>query len=152
MEPVLPPFNRFAQIQTKLAYVAWFQVLVATLGSLYFSEIMKLPPCLLCWYQRIFMYPLVYILAVAIILEDRRLKYYGLPLSITGLLIAVYHNLLYYHVIPESIAPCTTGISCTTRQIEWFGFITIPLLSLVAFTITTVVLLLYKKEEKEENV
>lgn len=147
MKSGFPTSNLFAQIQTNLAYVAWFQVLVATLGSLYFSEIMKLPPCMLCWYQRIFMYPLVYILAVAIITKDERLKYYGLPLSITGLLIAVYHNLLYYHIIPESIAPCTAGISCTTRQIEWLGFITIPLLSLVAFTITTMALLLYKKEE-----
>jgi len=97
------------------------------------------------------MYPLVYILAVGIVTADRQLPYYCLPLSITGLLIAVYHNLLYYHVISESIVPCTAGISCTTRQIEWFGFITIPLLSLVAFTITTVLLLLYKKEEKDEN-
>lgn len=93
------------------------------------------------------MYPLVYVLAVAIVSEDKRLKYYCLPLSITGLLIATYHNLLYYHIIPESIAPCTSGISCTTRQIEWLGFITIPLLSLVAFTITTFALIFYKKEE-----
>ncbi|MBX3011872.1 MAG: disulfide bond formation protein B [Caldilineaceae bacterium] len=152
MQSVLQPSRLFAQIRPNLAYVAWFQVLVATLGSLYFSEVMKLPPCMLCWYQRIFMYPLVYILAVAIVTVDRRLKFYCLPLTITGILIASYHNLLYYHVIPESIVPCTAGISCTTRQIEWLGFITIPLLSLMAFTITTIALIFYKKEEKDEDV
>lgn len=147
MKSALQPSSLLSQVQTNLAYLAWFQVLIATIGSLYFSEVMKLPPCTLCWYQRIFMYPLVYVLAVAIVSEDKRLKYYCLPLSITGLLIATYHNLLYYHIIPESIAPCTSGISCTTRQIEWLGFITIPLLSLVAFTITTFALIFYKKEE-----
>ncbi len=147
MKMIIPCSRLFAYVQPNLAYVAWFQVFVATLGSLYFSEVMKLPPCMLCWYQRIFMYPLVYILAVGIVLEEERIRYYCLPLSVTGLVIAVYHNLLYYHIIPESIAPCTSGISCTTRQIEWLGFITIPLLSLVAFTITTVALLLYKKDK-----
>ena len=140
-----------SQVQSNLIYLAWFQVLIATLGSLYFSEFMKLPPCSLCWYQRIMMYPLVYIIAAGIISGDRRVKVYCLPLSITGLFIAIYHNLLYYHIIPESIAPCTSGISCTTRQIEWFGFVTIPLLSLTAFTITTIALLLYKQEETYES-
>ena len=147
MKSALQSSNLMLHVRTNLAYLAWFQVLIATLGSLYFSEVMKLPPCALCWYQRIMMYPLVYVLAVAIVSGDKRIKYYCLPLSITGLVVAAYHNLLYYHIIPESIAPCTLGISCTTRQIEWLGFITIPLLSLVAFTITTVALIFYKKEE-----
>ena len=141
----------WSKVQTNLVYLAWFQVLIATLGSLYFSEVMKLPPCTLCWYQRILMYPLVYIMAVAIVTTDTRLKLYSLPFSITGFLVATYHNLLYYHIIPESIAPCTLGVSCTTRQIEWLGFITIPLLSLIAFTITTIALLLYKKDETDES-
>lgn len=141
----------FRKIQANLVYLAWFQVLVATLGSLYFSEVMKLPPCTLCWYQRILMYPLVYIMAVAIVSRDSKLKVYCLPFSILGLSIATYHNLLYYNIIPESLAPCTSGISCTTRQLQWLGFITIPLLSLVAFTITTLALLLYKKDDTDES-
>ena len=138
-------FNRL--IRPNLAYLAWVQALIAMLGSLFFSEVMKLPPCVLCWYQRIAFYPLVFVLAAGILLNDAKLRWYALPLSITGLLIAIYHNLLYYGIIPESITPCTAGISCTTRQIEWFGFITIPFLSLVAFTVITVALLLYKKGE-----
>ena len=88
--------------------------LTSTLGSLYFSEILKLPPCLLCWYQRIFMYPLVVIFAVGIWKKDKNIPYFALPLSIIGTIIAAYHNLLYYKIIPESLAPCTLGISCTT--------------------------------------
>ena len=132
-----------------LVYVAWTQALIATLGSLYFSEVMRLTPCVLCWYQRIAMYPLVAILAVGIVTRDARLRLYALPLSLIGLGISIYHNLLYYGVIPESIAPCTAGVSCTTRQIEWLGFITIPLLALVAFSVINLSLLLYRQEEND---
>lgn len=135
-------------IRSNLVYLAWFQALIATLGSLFFSEVMKLPPCVLCWYQRTMMYPLVFILTVGILLREKRIRLYILPLSLIGLGIAVYHNLLYYGVIPESIAPCTAGISCTTRQIEWLGFITIPLLSLVAFTVITLSMIFHKTGEQ----
>jgi disulfide bond formation protein DsbB len=91
------------------------------------------------------MYPLVFIIALGIIDKDERMPRYALPLSITGTLIAIYHNLLYYNILPESVAPCTAGISCTVRQIEWFGFVTIPFLSLMSFVVITVGLLAYKK-------
>ncbi len=125
-------------------YVAWLQAVVATTGSLYFSEVMHLPPCTLCWYQRLMMYPLVFVLLVSLLTQDTRLRAYSLPLSVTGLLIAAYHNLLYYGVIPEGLTQCAAGVSCTARQIEWLGFITIPLLSLTAFTVITLSLLLTK--------
>ena len=114
---------------------AWLTATLATLGSLFFSEVMRLPPCLLCWYQRILMYPLVVVFTVGLLTRDLHVARYAWPLAIGGFGVAVYHNLLYYHLIPESIAPCTTGVSCTDRQIEWLGFITIPLLSLTAFTL-----------------
>jgi disulfide bond formation protein DsbB len=130
-------------------YAAWALALVATVGSLFFSEVMQLPPCVLCWYQRIAMYPLVVIIGVGIVTGDRRVKNYALPVCLGGLAMAVYHNLLYYGILPESIAPCTQGISCTSRQIEWLGFITIPLLSLVAFVGIVLCLLFYKPKENE---
>jgi len=133
-----------------LPYLAWVIALVATVGSLFFSEVMGLPPCLLCWYQRIAMYPLVIIIGTGIIMRDRRVKYYALPLSLIGLVIAIYHNLLYYGIIPESIVPCAQGISCTSRQIEWLGFITIPLMALTAFVGLTLCLLFQKTEQEEE--
>jgi disulfide bond formation protein DsbB len=136
------------KLRSMTLYLAWVQALVAMLGSLFFSEVMKLPPCVLCWYQRICMYPLVAILAVGILFEDKRVKFYALPLSIIGLCIAFYHNLLYYGILPEAMSPCMAGISCTTKAIIWLGFITIPLLALVAFTVITLALLLYKKPEE----
>jgi disulfide bond formation protein DsbB len=136
-------------LKDKLYYVAWTQALVATFGSLYFSEVMRLPPCVLCWYQRILMYPIVLIGAVGIIRRDKALPFYVLPLSILGWFISLYHNLLYYKIIPESITPCQLGVSCTTRQIEWLGFITIPLLSFIAFTVINACFILYSRKERK---
>jgi disulfide bond formation protein DsbB len=132
-----------------LPYTAWMAALVATAGSLFFSEVMDLPPCILCWYQRIAMYPLVLVIGVGIVMRDTRWKYYALPLSLTGLAISVYHNLLYYHLIPESLTPCKEGISCTTVQIEWLGFLTIPLMALMAFVLVTAIAFLYKPKAAE---
>ena len=129
--------------RTNIVYIALIQALVAMLGSLFFSEIVKLPPCVLCWYQRICMYPLVVVLTVGILRRDRQLYQYVLPLSIIGWVISFYHNLLYYKILPESIAPCTAGISCTTKQIELFGFVTIPLMAFTAFSIITICMILY---------
>lgn len=126
-------------------YMAWLISVFATAGSLFFSEVMKLPPCVLCWYQRIAMYPLVIVLGVGIVLKDPRLRFYALPLSLGGLAIAIYHNLLYYKIIPDSIKPCTSGVSCTAKQIEWLGVITIPLMALTAFIIISALLLFERK-------
>lgn len=123
-----------AAVQQPL-FAVWLISLLAVLGSLFLSEVMRLPPCVLCWYQRIFMYPLVVVTTVGLLWRDPGALRYAWPLAAGGLAVAVYHNLLYYHLIPESITPCTTGVSCADRQIEWLGFITIPLLSLAAFTL-----------------
>lgn len=131
-------------MRPNLAYLAWAQALAATAGSLFLSEVLRLPPCILCWYQRILMYPLVVILAVGILLRDRRLRLYVLPLSVLGLGVAVYHNLLYFGLIPEGLTQCALGVSCTARQLELFGFVTIPLMSLVAFSVITVAMLLHR--------
>jgi disulfide bond formation protein DsbB len=122
-------------------YAAWLTALAATLGSLFFGEVMQLPPCSLCWYQRIFMFPLALLLPVGIVLRDPRVVWYCLPLVAIGLAIAVYHNLVDYGVIPERLTPCTQGVSCATRPIEWFGFVTIPALALAAFAAIGICLL-----------
>lgn len=115
--------------------VSFLVALIATLGSLYFGEFLKYPPCTLCWYQRICMYPLVIVLGVALWKNDQNFYRNVLPLSFIGLVIAIYHNLLYYGIIPDSITPCSQGVSCTTRQVEILGFLTIPLMSLIGFLI-----------------
>lgn len=118
-----------------LLFASWWVAAISTFGSLFFSEVMKYPPCILCWYQRIFMYPLVIILFLGLFPLDKNVLKFSLPLAGLGWVIAIYHNLLYYRFLPESLAPCVQGISCTTVQVSWFGFITIPLLSLLGFTL-----------------
>src|SRR5574340_1422479 len=95
-----------------LLYLSWMQAAVATAGSLYFSEISHLPPCLLCWYQRVFMYSLVPVIAVGILRRDPGLPIYVLPLSVLGLTVAFYHSLLQWGIVPESSVPCILGVSC----------------------------------------
>ena len=130
-----------------LAYFAWTFALVSALGSLFFSEVMQYPPCVLCWYQRIAMYPLVLVIAIGILLNDRKMKIYALPFCMIGLLISIYHNLLYSGVIPKAITPCTEGVPCDAVQLELLGFITIPLMGLVAFLSITISLLVYSPKE-----
>lgn len=131
-----------------LPYAAWVTALTGMAGSLFFSEVMDLPPCVLCWYQRIAMYPLVLIIGIGIATGDTRWKIYAMPLALTGLAVSIYQNLLYYGVIPENLSPCTRGVSCTDRQIEWLGFITIPLMGLLAFIAISICLFIYKPDKK----
>lgn len=121
--------------EMNLLRLSFLVATVSTVGSLFFSEVMKLPPCSLCWYQRIFMYPLVYIFGVGLFKESADYFKYATGLVGIGWVIAVYHNLLYFGIIPETLSPCTMGVPCSARLIEWFGWISIPQLSLFAFTI-----------------
>lgn len=124
-----------------LVFAAWVITAAATLGALFFSEIMELPPCLLCWYQRIFMFPLVLLLPVGLFPFDPKVVRYALPLAVVGGAIAAYHQLLVLGIVPESASPCTRGVPCAEVQIEWLGFITIPLLAVAAFASIIVLLL-----------
>lgn len=133
----------FDFIKKYIFYIAWVQALVATLSSLYLSEILHWTPCILCWYQRILMYPLVLIIGVGILRKSKDLPYFVLPMSVLGILVAFYHYLLQWGIIPESAAPCALGVSCTVKYAMWFGFITIPFLSLVAFSVITACMVFY---------
>ena len=124
-----------------LIFCAWLVASVSMLGALFFGEVMHLPPCVLCWYQRIAMFPLVLILPVGLFPFDRKVVLYTLPLAVIGWLFAVFHMLLIAGVIPESIKPCTQGVPCSEKVIEWFGFVTIPLLAVLAFSIILALLI-----------
>ena len=103
--------------------------LSALFGSLFFSEILKFPPCDLCWYQRILMYPIALIVLTGIYLNSKDTNKMITPFAWLGFIISVYHNLIYYKVI-EIIVPCNETAPCTAQQVNYLGFITIPLLSL----------------------
>ena len=117
-------------------FLAWIIAFVATLGSLFFSEVMQFIPCTLCWYQRIGMYPLVFILAQGLLMHNPiQGAKFALPLAITGWMIAFYHMLLHVGILTEEMVPCSQGVPCSTKYIQWFGFVSIPLLSLLSFTL-----------------
>ena len=133
--------------QTKTVTWAFLIALISTLGSLFFSEVMHFIPCSLCWYQRIFMYPLVLIFLVNLLYPDENVYKYAFPIAIVGFVISVYHNLLMFGIIPEKLSPCIQGVPCSTQYINWLGFINIPLLSFFAYT-TILILLLKIKNTK----
>jgi len=146
------PMNAPASAQNKnwnLVFICWLIACVSTLGSLFFSEVMGFTPCVLCWYQRIFMYPLVILLPLGLFPYDGNVVRYAFPLSLVGALIAGFHLLLVAGYIPESIKPCVQGVPCSEVQIEWFGFVTIPLLSGLSFlTIAVLLVLAHRRNSK----
>ena len=115
-------------------FAAWLVATVSTLGALFLSEVMKVAPCALCWYQRVFMFPLVLVLASGLLPLDRRVLRYATPLVLGGWSVALFHLLLTKGIIPETMTPCAQGIPCSRIDVEWFGFITIPLLSILSFS------------------
>jgi disulfide bond formation protein DsbB len=135
----------------KSLLLSWVAAIIATLGSLYFSEVMHYIPCTLCWYQRIFMYPLAIILGVAVYRNDKGIYKYALPLSIIGWLIAGYHTLLQKIPYLQQFEMCTTGVPCSKDYINWFGFVTIPLLAFIAFMIITISLIILVRSNKKED-
>lgn len=136
-------------IKRNALYSAFAVSLAAMLGSLYFSQIAHFPPCVLCWYQRIALYPLVVIIGFAIYKRSREILLPGFVLVSIGWLIGLYHNLLYYEILPEAAAPCLAGVSCTTKFIEWFGFITIPLLAFSASTLILIALIIHWRSKND---
>ena len=126
-----------------LIFGAWLISCLSMGGSLFFSEVMEFPPCILCWYQRIAMYPLVAIFMVGLFPLSKEVFKYSAPFVALGWLIALWHNLLHLGIIKEDLSPCREGVSCSTVYINWMGFITIPLLSFVAFSLLGVILFIF---------
>jgi disulfide bond formation protein DsbB len=130
-----------------LLFAAWIVVTIATMGSLFFSEIMDVPVCLLCWYQRIAMYPLVLILALGLFPFDPKVVRYAGALVVPGWLVSLFQVLLVAGIIPESAQPCVQGIPCSETHIALLGFLNIPTLSLLTFTLIGILLFFTHKME-----
>jgi len=128
-----------------LVFVCWLIASISVLGSLFFSEVMAFAPCVLCWYQRICIFPLVLIFSVRLFSFDNSIVKYSLPLALVGWCIAFYHNLVYAGIIPESLQPCSQGVSCTEVYVELFGLLSIPMLSLMSFSTIVVLLFVLKR-------
>lgn len=120
-------------------WLAFGTVTVATLGSLYLSEIVHLVPCKLCWFQRVFMYPLVPILGMAAWLRDLEIRRYAYPLLATGSAIASYHYLIQRVPSLEG-GTCDVFAPCSAAYIWQWGFVSIPYMALSAFALVTILI------------
>ncbi len=132
-------------------FAAWMIALVSTLSALFIGEVMGQMPCILCWYQRIAMFPLALILMIGTLRSDADVWRYAMPLAAIGGLIAAWHSLLYLDIIPRAIEPCGQGPSCTDANMTIFGFIPLPLLSLLAFAAIGFLLLLVARNSPKER-
>ncbi len=129
-------------------FLAWLIALLATAGALFLGEVMGKTPCVLCWYQRIAMFPLVAILGVGLLTSDHRSARYAAPLAWAGWTIALYHCLIFWGVVSEALAPCSQGVSCADADVQVAGIVPIPLLSLVAFSAVLALLWVAKRKGK----
>mgnify|MGYP001279233508 CR=1 FL=1 len=141
----MPQIKQSSDINWFILLAAWSIAVASTLGSIFFSHVMEFAPCVLCWYQRICLFPLVIILAKGLFPFDKAVIKYSLPLAVCGWFIAAYHTLLYSGIIPQEMQPCAKGVSCTEKYIELFGIFSIPMLSLLGFSSIISILLLLKK-------
>ena len=134
-----------ANVNWTIIFICWLIATVASLGSLFFSEVMAFAPCALCWYQRIFMFPLMFIFLCGLFPLDKNVFKYALPVASAGWAFAFYHYLVYSGYIPERLQPCSQGVPCSETYIDLFGFLTIPMLSLLSFTTIIVLLIVFKR-------
>ena len=128
----------------KAIWLAFAVALVATVGSLLYSEAFHYVPCRLCWFQRIAMYPLTIVLLVGAIRRETVVRFYGLPLALIGLAISVYHNFVQFFPSLEG-GSCDPAVPCSARSIEMFGFMDLPFMAGVGFIVIAVLLAFYTK-------
>lgn len=129
----------------------WTQAIVATAGSLFYSEVMGYVPCELCWFQRILMYPLVFIYGVAAIKKDMNIALPGIFLSGIGIPTSLYHYLVQkVPAFQELGGSCTGGVPCNAIYVNYFGFITIPFLAFIAFIVIFILHLVLLRHQKGE--
>ncbi|OOC61439.1 disulfide oxidoreductase [Paenibacillus ihbetae] len=129
---------------------AWLVAAVATSGSLFLSEVWHFTPCVLCWYQRIFMYPLVVLLGIAAYRQQTFIVPYILPLIVIGGGISTYHIII--QKLPRSSDAVACGpVSCLNDYLNWFGWLTIPMLALSAFLLIAAALWLARRAQKQEQ-
>ena len=133
------------EIGPNAVMAAWVVSIVATSGSLYFSEGAGFVPCELCWYQRVAMYPLVVVLGVAAFRNSSLVRWYAVPLAGVGALVAIYHYALQ-RVPALDTGTCAPEAPCTQTWLNEFGFISIPSMALTAFGAILVLLLVFHRQ------
>lgn len=164
VQPKKPTLKELLEKYVPIAI--FYQAFLGTLGSLYYSTFgdpvanlssgnlfppnSGFVPCELCWFARILMYPMVFISIVGILKNDKKFVDYILPLSIMGIFLEIYHYSIQKFDI-KTIYQCTSANPCNAMEVNYLGFITIPFLGLIAFTLITVLSLWYRKQVVTNN-
>lgn len=136
-------FFVFKILRDRGMMLAYLLSIAGLLGSLYYSEIVGYAPCVLCWYQRIFMYSNVFILGLALYKGgDKSVIPYAKILAIVGGLIAVYHNALFLPALKNTNTTCSpfSNVSCTENYFIALGYINIPVIALTSFVVIVILL------------
>jgi disulfide bond formation protein DsbB len=134
-------FNRIEEfISDNTTEIVFAVSAIATVGSLYFSNVLGYEPCRLCWFQRIFMYPIAVISGSALFLGKSDLKDYAMPLALIGAPMAFYHSMIQRFEQFTSAGCSVTAVSCSTEYTFHYGYITIPVMALTAFLLIVFVL------------
>jgi disulfide bond formation protein DsbB len=145
----LKEWRNLGKRSESLLLLIWSQAFVATAGSLFYSEAMGYVPCELCWYQRILMYPLIFIYGLAAFKKDVQIALPGLFLSGIGVVVSLYHYLIQkVSAFQDLGGACTGGVPCNAIYVNYFGFITIPLMAFIAFIVIFVVHLVLLKQQR----
>jgi disulfide bond formation protein DsbB len=132
-----------------LLLLAWLVALAATVGALFLGEVMGMTPCVLCWYQRIGMFPLALVLGIACYADDRRGAVYALALAAAGMVVAGYHTLLVAGLTPKAWVACGAAASCADENLAILGGVQIPWLSLAAFALIVGLLAVYLRKTSQ---
>ncbi len=145
--------KRFPQFEDIVAWIGsrslWFAFIfsfVASVMTLYYSEILGIEPCPLCWWQRVFLYPQVIIFAIALRKRDFSVVFYSIALSLLGAGFSLYHHAL--QVLPEGTLPCpAVGVSCAQRFVFEFGYVTFPMMAFSLFAFLIVLMFFVRKSD-----
>jgi disulfide bond formation protein DsbB len=165
---LIQSWARVRQAPSLFATYAIFVIAtIGLLGSLYFSNYGDpaanifsrdlfpigegFPPCRLCWYARILLYPMIPISLIGILKKDRSVVDYLLPLSLLGVLLTAYHSFMQWFPAATENVPgnCDVLNPCNVAEVTYFGFVTIPFLGFIAFTVITALIIAAKRLEKK---
>jgi len=130
-------------------WLAWVVALVTMAGSLYYSQIADFVPCELCWFQRIAVYPLAVVLAIAAVRRDRGIWIYAVPLAALGSLVSIYQSQL--QAFPTQSSFCSATTPCSARYVWEFGFVSLPFMALTAFAFIIAMLLVARATDPDRD-
>ena len=134
----------YAFVHKYILELLFWAVLGAVVGSLVYANIIGFPPCDLCWYQRIFMYPQLIILFIAMRRKDKSVIDYLVPLSVIGGVIALYHSFIQWGFSIGPLIGCASvGGECAKVYVREFSYITIPFMSFTVFAYIIVMKFFY---------